>query len=95
MQRFVAFVSSASNLVAGDTNGVADVFVRDRDTDRDGIFDEAGAVATVVVHVLEDVAPFAGLDRNYTLHRDDIVTLPPSFAELLAKRGKVRVLAGV
>lgn len=28
--RFVAFVSLASNLVGGDTNGVADVFVRDR-----------------------------------------------------------------
>ncbi len=28
--RFVAFVSSATNLVAGDTNGQADVFVRDR-----------------------------------------------------------------
>jgi hypothetical protein len=30
--RFVAFVSSASNLVAGDTNGFADVFARDRST---------------------------------------------------------------
>lgn len=28
--RYVAFVSEAANLVAGDTNGVADVFVRDR-----------------------------------------------------------------
>lgn len=28
--RFVAFVSSAGNLVAGDTNGLEDVFVRDR-----------------------------------------------------------------
>jgi hypothetical protein len=28
--RFVAFISSASNLVAGDTNGSYDVFVRDR-----------------------------------------------------------------
>jgi Tol biopolymer transport system component len=28
--RFVAFESSASNLVAGDTNGHIDVFVRDR-----------------------------------------------------------------
>jgi Tol biopolymer transport system component len=27
--RYVAFVSSATNLVAGDTNGIADVFVRD------------------------------------------------------------------
>ena len=30
--RFVAFESSASDLVAGDTNGVEDVFVRDRRT---------------------------------------------------------------
>jgi len=28
--RYIAFVSSASNLVAGDTNGYEDVFVRDR-----------------------------------------------------------------
>src|SRR5262249_8644542 len=28
--RFVAFASAADNLVAGDTNGVFDVFVRDR-----------------------------------------------------------------
>jgi Tol biopolymer transport system component len=32
--RFVAFPSDASNLVPGDTNGVADVFVRDRRTGR-------------------------------------------------------------
>ncbi|MBI3360632.1 MAG: PD40 domain-containing protein, partial [Chloroflexi bacterium] len=30
--RFVAFDSLATNLVAGDTNGVADIFVRDRQT---------------------------------------------------------------
>jgi len=30
--RFVAFISGATNLVAGDTNDVADVFVRDRTT---------------------------------------------------------------
>ncbi|MFN2642143.1 MAG: TolB family protein [Actinomycetota bacterium] len=30
--RYVAFSSSATNLVAGDTNGVSDVFVRDRQT---------------------------------------------------------------
>ena len=30
--RFVAFWSSASTLVAGDTNGTTDVFVRDRQT---------------------------------------------------------------
>jgi hypothetical protein len=31
--RFVAFVSGSSNLVPGDTNGVADVFLHDRRTD--------------------------------------------------------------
>src|SRR5205807_8384389 len=30
--RFVAFVSAATDLVAGDTNGVSDVFVHDRQT---------------------------------------------------------------
>jgi hypothetical protein len=44
--RFVVFASAATNLVAGDTNAVPDIFLRDRDTDADGILDEAGAVAT-------------------------------------------------
>jgi len=30
--RYVAFESVASNLVAGDTNGMRDIFVHDRDT---------------------------------------------------------------
>ena len=30
--RFVAFKSKASNLVSGDTNGISDIFVRDRET---------------------------------------------------------------
>ena len=41
--RYVGFTSSATNLVSGDTNGVPDVFVRDRDPDDDGIFDEPNA----------------------------------------------------
>jgi hypothetical protein len=49
--RYVAFTSDASNLVTGDTNDTGDVFVRDRDTDADGIFDEAGAVSTTRVSV--------------------------------------------
>ena len=47
--RFVAFASMATNLVPGDTNGVEDVFLRDRDTDADGTFDEPGAVSTIRV----------------------------------------------
>ena len=49
--RYVAFDSYASNLVAGDTNGYSDVFVHDRDTDADGIFDEPGATSTVRVSI--------------------------------------------
>ena len=49
--RFVVFDSRAANLVSGDTNGMLDVFVRDRDTDGDGLFDEAGAVTTARVSV--------------------------------------------
>ena len=41
--RFVVFRSAAVNLVPLDTNGVTDIFLHDRDTDLDGIFDEPGA----------------------------------------------------
>jgi Tol biopolymer transport system component len=44
--RYVVFASTATNLVADDTNGASDIFLRDRDTDADATFDEAGAVAT-------------------------------------------------
>ncbi len=49
--RFVVFGSRATNLVAGDTNNRDDVFLHDRDTDADGIFDEAGEISTVRVSV--------------------------------------------
>jgi Tol biopolymer transport system component len=62
--RYVAFYSEATNLVSGDTNvfcdtdgdtqyddNCPDVFVRDRDTDEDGVPDEAGAVSTTRVSV--------------------------------------------
>lgn len=41
--RFVGFESAADDLVSHDTNYAADIFLRDRDTDRDGVFDEADA----------------------------------------------------
>src|SRR5262249_52085940 len=47
--RFVAFDSWASNLVPDDTNGFyTDVFVHDRDPDRNGIFDEGNGVTVRV-----------------------------------------------
>lgn len=47
--RFVAFSSEATTLVDGDTNGLRDIFVRDRDFDTDGVFDEPGMVKTTRV----------------------------------------------
>ena len=46
----------------------------------------------VVVHVLEDVPPFAGIDAKYTLRKEDVVTLPRAIAQILVDRGKVRVV---
>jgi len=48
--RFVAFLSVATNLVAGDTNGRQDIFVRDRDPDGNGTFDE-GSDTTELISV--------------------------------------------
>jgi len=52
--RYVAFESTSDNLVPGDTNGAADTFVHDRDADGNGIFDEAGGIATIRVSVASD-----------------------------------------
>ena len=57
--RFVAFRSAASNLVAGDTNGVTDVFVRDR---------EMGAVTRV--SVASTGAQGDGISLNPSLSAD-------------------------
>ena len=46
----------------------------------------------VVVHVLEDLPPFAGLDTTYSLKKEDVVTLPKTIAEILVNRGKARIV---
>jgi hypothetical protein len=45
--RFVVFSSSASNFSLSDTNNTFDVFVHDRDSDEDGVYDEPGAILTI------------------------------------------------
>jgi hypothetical protein len=56
--RYVAFWSEASTLVAGDGNGVRDVFLHDRDADGNGVFDETtpGARLTTRVSVASNGA---------------------------------------
>jgi DNA replication initiation complex subunit (GINS family) len=49
---------------------------------------------STVVQVLEDIPPFAGVDHTYDLKKDDIVTLPSQFADLLSSKGKVRIVEG-
>src|ERR1035437_840173 len=48
--RYVAFVSAANNLVAGDTNGIPDVFVRDL---RDNLTTlvSIGALSTITIYL--------------------------------------------
>ena len=73
--RHVLFSTSAP-LVATDLNGVLDLYVRDRDTDRDGVFDEPGAVRTILVSVgpggeqLGRLPPEIGVFTGGTLSRD-------------------------
>lgn len=51
----------------------------------------------VVVHILEDLPPFAGIDTTYHLKKEDVVTLPKTIAQILVDRGKARIVhvAGV
>ncbi|WP_301662788.1 hypothetical protein [Methanoculleus frigidifontis] len=49
--RYVTFVSEASNLVEGDTNGYADVFVHDRETGRTTLVSVANASGSVPMGV--------------------------------------------
>jgi Tol biopolymer transport system component len=58
--RFVVFRSAAVNLVPGDTNTLADIFLHDRDTDGDGVFDEPGARETTRVSVATGGAQATG-----------------------------------
>ena len=46
--RFVVFQSNANLMIPGEFNGRPDIFVRDRDADADGIFDETGPGETAV-----------------------------------------------
>ena len=64
--RHVAFESDATNLVGAgnDNNGSTDVFVHDRDTDGDGIYDELGEVSTVRVSVDSTGAEGIGGDSS-------------------------------
>jgi DNA replication initiation complex subunit (GINS family) len=45
-----------------------------------------------IIEVLADLPTFAGLDRNYSLKKGDVLNIPVKIAEILCKRGKARVI---
>ena len=54
--------------------------------------DEPKGEELVLVRVLEDVPTFAGVDRDYTLKKEDVVSLPKKIAEALASHGKIKLV---
>lgn len=87
--RYVAFESSATNLVPGGSNGSIHIFVHDRDADEDGIYDDedgtydAGEVFTVQVSVdsagtegdADSHAPSISSDGRYVAFESDATNL--------------------
>ena len=71
--RFVAFASDATNLVSGDTNGAADVFVRDRQagtTERVSV-DSAGNQASGG----DSLRPAISADGRFVVFHSDATNL--------------------
>jgi hypothetical protein len=81
--RYISFRSTASDLVANDNNGVEDVFLRDRDTDADGAFDEPGAVSTTLVSVDSSGAPGNDASTSHAISEDGLYVAFSSYASNL------------
>lgn len=54
--------------------------------------DEEEAPDSAIVQVLEDIPPFVDVDHTYVLKKNDVVTLPAQFADLLSSKGKVKIV---
>ncbi len=52
----------------------------------------AGAEELIMVRVLEDVPTFAGVDKDYKLRKEDIISLPKGIANALVSHGKAKVI---
>src|SRR5207302_2591866 len=72
--RFVAFVSFATNLVAGDTNGATDVFVHDRQT---GITERVSVASDGTEGNSWSVSPAISADGRIVAFISDATNLLP------------------
>jgi len=50
------------------------------------------ADSLVLVRVLEDVPTFAGVDKDYKLRKEDVVSLPKNIANTLLSHGKIKII---
>jgi len=46
----------------------------------------------VLVRVLEDVPTFAGVDKDYKLRKEDVVSIPKNIANTLLSHGKIKII---
>lgn len=46
----------------------------------------------VLVRVLEDVPTFAGVDKDYKLRKEDVISIPKNIAKTLLSHGKVKII---
>jgi len=53
---------------------------------------EDGGEDLVLARVLEDVPTFAGVDRDYKLRKEDVVSLPRTVANTLLSHGKIQLI---
>jgi hypothetical protein len=72
--RYVAFVSAASNLIPGDTNGVGDAFVHDRQT---GVTERVSISSTGEQGDSDSYWPGISADGRYVVFTSDASTLVP------------------
>ncbi len=80
--RLVTFESCANNLVADDQRppNYQDVFVHDRDADGNGVHDEAGGIATILISRNPLGAPADGSSLQPTISRTGKVVVFSSFS---------------
>jgi DNA replication initiation complex subunit (GINS family) len=53
---------------------------------------DEGGEPLVMARVLEDVPTFAGVDRDYKLRKEDVVSIPKSVADTLMSHGKIKII---
>lgn len=56
------------------------------------VAEKDGEDSLVMARVLEDVPTFAGVDRDYKLRKEDVVSIPKSVADTLLSHGKIKII---